>query len=423
ARSLHPRCRRHRLRARRPAARAGLCRSRPERRRCRQAARAPGGRQRRPHAVRRAARAGCPGSGHRPLDRHRQRRRPGPARRHHARHSVLLAYRDRPARHPRRSGRSPSPPARRSRADAPLDDRAEDHRVRRGLPGQAPRLRRRRRGLRRPLPGAHRRGQVLRGDRLAAVHRGRGRKALGRGGRRAVRGLRRAHRPDDAGPGRAGEDLDQHHAVRDVRAAEPADDGLRAVRRQRLRRHRAHQPRLSARGHGPARLHGRHLPAEGLRVLRGALARSRHASRRLARQRVGAAVPRRGHGPPPRHARQPEGRRPRPGVQGRDRRRARFPGPQARTPARAGARGRRDPRSARHDADAVLRRRGAGRRRGGPRHQPPGVLRNRPTATHRHRRQGDCARRRPVGLLRRRTGLRLRQRDRRAVGGRRSRRV
>ena len=38
----------------------------------------------------------------------------------------------------------------------------------------------------------------------------------------------------------------------------------------------------------------RHLPAQGLRVLRGALERPRHAARRLARQRVGAAVPGRG---------------------------------------------------------------------------------------------------------------------------------
>ena len=35
----------------------------------------------------------------------------------------------------------------------------------------------------------------------------------------------------------------------------------------------------------------RHLPAQGLRVLGGALERARHAARGLARQRVGAAVP------------------------------------------------------------------------------------------------------------------------------------
>ena len=69
----------------------------------------------------------------------------------------------------------------------------------------------------------------------------------------AVRGARRADRADDAGAGRAGEDLDQHPALRDVRAAEPADDGLRAPRRERLRRHRADQPRLPARRDGAAR--------------------------------------------------------------------------------------------------------------------------------------------------------------------------
>ena len=40
-------------------------------------------------------------------------------------------------------------------------------------------------------------------------------------------------------------------------------------------------------------LHRRHLPAQGLRVLRGALERARDAARRLARARDGAAVPRR----------------------------------------------------------------------------------------------------------------------------------
>ena len=45
-----------------------------------------------------------------------------------------------------------------------------------------------------------------------------------------------------------------------------------------------------------------HLPAQGLRVLRGALERAGHAARRLARQRVGAAVPRRGHQAPARRS-------------------------------------------------------------------------------------------------------------------------
>ncbi len=41
---------------------------------------------------------------------------------------------------------------------------------------------------------------------------------------------------DHAGAGRAREDLDQHPALHDVRAPEPADDGLRALRRERVRR-------------------------------------------------------------------------------------------------------------------------------------------------------------------------------------------
>ena len=103
--------------------------------------------------------------------------------------------------------------------------------------------------------------------------------ASGERAARAVRGARRADRADDAGPGRAGEDLDQHPALHDVRAAEPADDGLRALRRERVRRHRADQPRLSARRHGAARPHRRHLPAQGLRVLRGEVERAGHAAR------------------------------------------------------------------------------------------------------------------------------------------------
>ena len=80
-----------------------------------------------------------------------------------------------------------------------------------------------------------------------------------------------------------------------VRAAQPADDGLRAVRRERLRGHRPHQPRLSARRDGDARADGRHLPAQGLRLLRGAIQRAGHAAGGLARQRDGAALPRPGH--------------------------------------------------------------------------------------------------------------------------------
>ena len=49
------------------------------------------------------------------------------------------------------------------------------------------------------------------------------------------------------GPGRAREDLDEHPALHELRAAEPADDELRAVRRERVRGDRPDQPRLPAR--------------------------------------------------------------------------------------------------------------------------------------------------------------------------------
>ena len=49
------------------------------------------------------------------------------------------------------------------------------------------------------------------------------------------------------GAGRAGQDLDQHPALHAVRAAQPADDGGRAVRRERVRGDRPDQPRLPAR--------------------------------------------------------------------------------------------------------------------------------------------------------------------------------
>jgi hypothetical protein len=111
----------------------------------------------------------------------------------------------------------------------------------------------------------------------------------------ALRGPRRAGRADDARPGRAREDLDEHPALRHLRAAEPPHDGRRAVRRERLRDHRPHQPRLPPRRDGAARPDGRHVPAQGLRVLRGAVARPGHAPGGLARARVRPAVPRGGH--------------------------------------------------------------------------------------------------------------------------------
>ena len=188
----------------------------------------------------------------RPLEP-RRRRREGRRDRAHARHPGAAARRDRHGRDPRRArrpaaGAAPRPPAR-----AALDRRARDDRVRRRLPREAARLPGRRGPVRRPRAGADRRRPLHGGDRHAAVHRRRHRRGLGRARRAAVRAARRPDRADHAGAGRAGEDLDQHPALHDVRAAQPADDGLRALRRERLRRDRADQPRLPARRDGGAR--------------------------------------------------------------------------------------------------------------------------------------------------------------------------
>ncbi len=65
----------------------------------------------------------------------------------------------------------------------------------------------------------------------------------------------------------------------------------RAVRRERVRGDRPDQPRLPARRDRRARADRRHLPAQGLHLLRGALERAGHAAGGLARARDGAAVP------------------------------------------------------------------------------------------------------------------------------------
>ena len=112
------------------------------------------------------------------------------------------------------------------------------------------------------------------------------------------------------GAGRAGEDLDQHPALHAVRAAQPPDDGVRAVRRERVRGDRPDQPRLPARRDRQPGPDGGRLPAQGLHLLRGALERARHAAGRLARARDRAAVPRQGaQGAPGRLAARPQGRR------------------------------------------------------------------------------------------------------------------
>ena len=106
--------------------------------------------------------------------------------------------------------------------------------------------------------------------------------------------VRHRDRADHARAGRAREDLDQHPALHAVRAAQPPDDGVRAVRGERVRRDRPDQPRLPARRDRGPGAHGRRLPAQGLRLLGGALERARDAAGRVAGPRDRAAVPREG---------------------------------------------------------------------------------------------------------------------------------
>ena len=126
-----------------------------------------------------AARAGARGRAARAL-RARRRRRAGGRDRAHARHADLLAHRDRHARHPRGARRAAAAPARGPPAGAALHGRAAHDRVRRRLPGEAPRLPRRRGRLRRARARADRRRPLHRRDRDAAVHRRRRRRALRR---------------------------------------------------------------------------------------------------------------------------------------------------------------------------------------------------------------------------------------------------
>ena len=281
----------------------------------------------------------------------------------HDRHADLLAHRGRHLRHPQRRRRPDAAAAPRPDADPALDRRPRHHRVAGGLHRAAPRLRRRHRVLRRARARAHRGQPLPRGDLDAAVHHRRHRPALRRARGRAVPGVRRRDRADDAGAGRAREDLDQHPALRRVRDPEPADDERRAVRRERVRRDRADQPRLPARRHEGAGAHRRHLPAQGLHLLRGALERARHAARRLARARVDAAVPRRGaQDAPGRIAARREDRRARPHLQARHRRHARLAVREADPPARARARARRATRPVRGVRPARGRRSPAPRR-------------------------------------------------------------
>ena len=180
----------------------------------------------------------------------RRRRRRGRPHRAHARHARARAHRDRHLADPRRDRRPAAGAARGPLADPALDRRAGHDRVGGRLHRAAPRLRGRRGLFVSHVPERIAENHFLEEIATLPTHRRRRRRGLGRARRRAVRGVRHRDRADDAGAGRAGEDLDQHPALHAVRAAEPADDGVRAVRRERLRRDRADQPRLPARRDG-----------------------------------------------------------------------------------------------------------------------------------------------------------------------------
>ena len=231
---------------------------------------------------------------------------------------------------------------------------------------------------------------------------------------RAVRAARRADRPDHAGPGRAGQDLGEHPALRDVRAAEPADDGLRALRRERVRGHRPDQPRLPARRDRAA---AASPPARACaRTSRSARSARNAPGMLLAVSRVNetrAAVPRRGDQAPARRPARAQGRRARARVQGRHRRRARLALAQADPPARARAGRRRRPRPGRGDADGRLRRGRDRRRRRRRGHEPRRVLDARGARGDRAHGRAGLPRRRPLERVRRRPGVRLRERGRR----------
>ena len=251
------------------------------------------------------------------------------------------------SRDPRGARRAAAGAARRPLGGAALDDRPGHDGVRRRLPGQAPRLRASARTCSSPTrrSGSRPAGSSRRSTRCRASSAASARSPASACGQ-LFEVFDAPIRQTTPGPGRAGQDLDQHPALHPLRAAQPPDDGLRAVRRQRLRGHRPDQPRLPPRRHRAAGPDRRNLPAQGLRVLRGALARPGDAAGRLARQRVRAAVPRRGRQAAAGRPVGPQGRRARAGLQGRHRRRARLAGAQADATARARA-GRRGGRTTR----------------------------------------------------------------------------
>ena len=192
------------------------------------------------------------------------------------RHALLLAHRDRHLADPRRDRRPAAGPARGPLADPALDRRARHDRVGGRLHRAAPRLQGRRgRCSSRTCPSGSRRTTSSRRSRRCRASSA----ASARAPAPAPPSCSRCSAPRSSrrtpGAGRAGQDLDQHPALHAVRAAQPPDDGVRAVRRERVRRDRADQPRLPARRHRAAGADGRRLPAQGLHLLRGALERAR----------------------------------------------------------------------------------------------------------------------------------------------------
>ena len=149
-------------------------------------------------------------------------------------------------------------------------------RVRRRLPGEAARLPGRRGPVRRPRARADRRRPLHGGDRHAAVHRRRRRRGVGRARGASCSSALGAPivqtTPVQAELAKIWTNILRYATFA---LPEPADDGLRALRRERVRGHRPDQPRLSARRDGAAGPHRGHVPAQGLRVLRGALERAR----------------------------------------------------------------------------------------------------------------------------------------------------
>ena len=230
-------------------------------------------RDRRPGAARARARSGRLELSERVADAAR-----ADAHRDHARHAVVLAHRDRHARDPRGARRPAAACSRPGHvADPALDDRA------RARPSSSPATSPSAAGfaIGEDVFVAHAPERIAAGrfleeiDTLPCIIGGVG-EALERGRRpscsRSFGAPIVQTTPVQAELAKIWTNILRYTHVR---AAEPADDGLRALRRERVRGDRPDQPRLPARRHRAAGADRRHLPAQGLRVLRGALERAR----------------------------------------------------------------------------------------------------------------------------------------------------